>query len=83
MNRLDRGYRNIVKTKDGNYVLIDSRDTFDCGYETMVFRCEENGNVENWLDIDVDRYSTLEEMIDGHTRMIKKWIAQGEKNEKS
>ena len=69
-----RGFRDIVKTKNG-YVLIDSRNTFDMGYETMVFKCDEQGGVDEWLDIDLKRYPTYWEMVQGHTQMIKKWIA--------
>ena len=72
-NRLSKGYSDIVKTPKGDYVLIDSRNTFDCGYETMVFKCNESGIVDNWLDIDIDRYSTYEDMAKGHIQMINKW----------
>ena len=72
-NRLSRGYSDIVKTKRGRYVLVDSRNTADCGYETMVFNCNESGMVDNWLDIDVDRYPTYEDMTKGHVQMINKW----------
>jgi hypothetical protein len=54
-NRLSKGYSDIVKTKRGTYVFVDSRNTADCGYETMVFNCNESGMVDDWLDIDVDR----------------------------
>jgi len=72
-NRMSEGYRDTVKTANGKYLLVDSRDTFDHGYETMVFRCDENGAVDNWLDIDVDTYPTLPDMIKGHVQMINKW----------
>ena len=71
---IKRGYTDVVKTKNG-YVLIDSNNTFDRGYETMVFRCDQDGNVENWLDIDVAWYTSEEEMLVGHVEMIKKWRA--------
>ena len=69
---MQRGFRDTIKTSKG-YVLIDSRNTFDHGFETMVFRCDQNGNVSNWLDIDVDRYFSYEEMLEGHVCMINKW----------
>ena len=67
-----RGYRDIVKTNRG-YVLVDSRETFDMGYETMVFKCNERGQVDIWLDIDVARYPTYAEMGKGHACMVDKW----------
>ena len=73
MNRLSRGYNDIVKSKNGGYMFIDSRDTFDRGYETMVFECNENGVVDNWLELDVARYDTVEAMTEGHVKMIYKW----------
>lgn len=38
------------------YVWIDTCDTFDRGWETMVFRCDENGNVLDWMDLDSELY---------------------------
>lgn len=35
---------NIVEL-NGSHYYVDSRYTFDAGYETMVFPCNENGNV--------------------------------------
>ena len=70
-------YRDVVKTSSG-YVLIDTRHTFDGYYETMVFRCNEDGNIvreEDWLELDGDRYPSAAEMCDGHKRMIDKWQA--------
>ena len=37
-------------------------------FETMVF--PEEGD---WIDLDVKRYSTLEEAEKGHKEMVKKW----------
>jgi hypothetical protein len=37
-------------------------------FETMVFPSKDN-----YEDIDCDRYSTLEEAIAGHQKMIDKW----------
>jgi hypothetical protein len=34
-----------VKTRTMGYVWIDTCNTFDRGWETMVFRCDENGKV--------------------------------------
>ena len=37
----------IVKVED-KYYYIDSVETFDLGFETMVFECDELGAVEDW-----------------------------------
>ena len=42
-------------------------------YETMVFKCDKNGNVEDWGDLDVKNYKTEKEAVLGHKKMIKKW----------
>ena len=64
----------IVQTKSRGTVLIDSANTMDRGYETMVFNCDSEGHVELWLDLDCALYSTKEEMMDGHRKMIEKWF---------
>lgn len=66
--------RDIVKMKKTNrYVAVDTQYTLDCGWETMVFDCEENGNILYWEDLDVDRYPDEETAIKGHQEMIQKW----------
>ena len=60
---------NIVEYK-GNYYYIDSCYTLDCGYETMVFPCDEKGNVTDWGDLYCERYSTQAEMEAGHKAII-------------
>ena len=64
----------IVQTKSRGTVLIDSANTIDRGYETMVFRCDSEGRVESWLDLDCALYSTKEEMKVGHQEMVEKWF---------
>ena len=66
------GYRDIVESSVGT-VLIDSADTFDVGYETMVFKCDKNGHVEDYLDLDRAIYTSVEDMERGHQQMINKW----------
>ena len=40
-------------------------------FETMVFPSESQ-----WNDLDVERYSTEAEALEGHDRMVAKWSAQ-------
>lgn len=63
----------VVKRTENSYVLVDSCNTIDHGYETMIFECDEEGNVSNWNDIDADWYDTEEEMKIGHQKMCEKW----------
>lgn len=45
----ERDLCHIVKIED-QYYYVDSVDTIDLGYETMVFECDERGEVPNWAD---------------------------------
>ena len=47
-------------------------------YETMVFECDEEGEVTNWAEVDISRYHTEEEAREGHATMVDKW--DGTKN---
>lgn len=62
-----------VKTRTKGYVWIDTRDTFDRGWETMVFRCDENGNVSDWMDLDSELYICKDQAFKGHDKMVEKW----------
>lgn len=42
-------------------------------FETMVFKCDKDGKVEDWDDLDKANYSTEEEAIKGHEKMCEKW----------
>ena len=68
--------QSFVQCADGQSVWIDSRETLESGYETMVFPCDNDGNVENWQHIDRKLYNTYEEMQAGHTETVKKWQMQ-------
>lgn len=38
-----------------DYYLADQADTFDCGWETMIFKCDKEGNVDSWIELYTDR----------------------------
>ena len=63
----------VVKLLGGQYVWIDTCYTLDHGWETMVFECDENGNVISWWDLDSNRYTSEAEAAVGHERMVGKW----------
>lgn len=61
-----RTMAHIVEVGDNAY-YIDSCDTFDNGFETMVFEYNLKLNeVESWMDLYCETYSTSEEMEEGH-----------------
>lgn len=57
----------------GKTYYVDSNNTLDHGYETMVFECDKDGNVTSWRDLDCELYDSLEEMQAGHKAMVEKW----------
>lgn len=64
----------VEKDKTGQYVRIDTCNTFDAGLETMVFRCDQNGEVKNWEELDEMHYGNVTEATEGHIRMWEKWM---------
>lgn len=70
----DHVYRDCVAVGNtGKYVVIDSRDTCDAGYETMVFESSADGEVLNWSELDIGRYENWQDMEKGHKSMCEKW----------
>ena len=47
-------------------------------YETMVFDCDDNGEVTNYTEKDFARYATKEEAEEGHKQIVEKWKEKGE-----
>jgi len=74
-------YSATVQEPNGNYVWIDTRYTADHGWETMVFKCDAEGNVSDWNELDCDRYSNEEEARAGHQQMVSRWGINVEKKE--
>lgn len=60
------------KSKTG-FVFVSTCDTFDEGLETMVFDCDEYGNVSDWGENDCQRYESKNEAIAGHDTMLISW----------
>jgi len=59
-------------TSDGKY-WISTNNTFDHGWETMVFAIKD-GKVD-YTDLDRDLYINENDAVIGHTAMIQKWEA--------
>lgn len=63
----------VVKTRGGQYVWVDTCYTLDAGWETMVFPCDERGNVTDWGDLDCSRYYTASSAMAGHEIVCQVW----------
>lgn len=48
-------------------------DAVGSSYETMVFKCDKKGEVDDWGELDKANYDTEEEAWEGHKRMVAKW----------
>lgn len=67
----DRKLANVVEC-DGEFYYVDSAYTFDAGYETMVFPCDERGKVSDWGDLYARWYASEIEMEAGHNDICLK-----------
>ena len=65
---LDNPFANML-----DIMGLGNDDAIGYGYETMVFPCDEKGNVSSWADLDKANYNTEEEARKGHEKMVKKW----------
>ena len=68
--------RDIIQTSDGKFVMIDTRDTADRGWETMVFQCDRNGRVSarGWSNpLGAMTYSNMENANFGHAKIVNDW----------
>jgi len=63
-----RELSHIVKSNN-KYYFVDSNNTFDFGYETMVFSCDENGENIDYSDLYTGWYDTEEEMRKIHYKI--------------
>ena len=63
----DRDLAHIIQTDNGSYYYVDSANTFDAGYETMVFDYDmKNDEVASWSDRFCLHYATFDQMCKGH-----------------
>lgn len=70
-NFRDDALSDIVES-NGKHFYVDSCNTPDHGYETMVFACDANGNVTDWMDLYAEWYDTASAMKDGHKVIVEK-----------
>lgn len=67
------GLKAILDQGDNQFVLVDTTQMIDGSFETLVFSCDEEGNILDFKDLDCDSYTLEEEAICGHQRMIENW----------
>ena len=49
-------------------------DELGGGYETMVFHCDADGIVTDWLELDCRRYRSHQAARAGHNDVVLDWI---------
>lgn len=69
----------VFRMANGQWVYMDTRNTFDAGWETMVFPCDSQGNVTNWKEIFVERYLD-EATATARHEQIKHYLITGQDN---
>lgn len=73
--------RRIAWTEDKKYhvstVFLGLDHGFGYGdpilFETMVFGNEDNGSISH-MELDMERYATYAEAVEGHARMVQRWL---------
>ena len=59
-----------VIERGGKHYMVSTVETFDNGWETMVFLAAADGSVIDWTDLDCQRYDSEEEAKGGHLAMV-------------
>ena len=63
-----------IQTESGNMYYVDSRYTFDVGFETMVFLCNSKVKVprKNWnTPVYEKKYATYQDMEKHHRELVE------------
>lgn len=69
----DRDMAHVVEAENEHY-YVDSADTFDCGFETMVFSMETESNGEeeiDWSGLYCENHSSYCDMENRHKYIIE------------
>jgi hypothetical protein len=65
--------RTVIRRGD-NFYMVSTSDTFDAGWETMVFPCSEAGKVTSYGELACRRYgrgdNAKADAWNGHNRMV-------------
>ena len=52
---------------------VGNNDAIGHPFETMVFKCDKNGDVEEWDELDKKNYDNEKQAEKGHKQMVSKW----------
>ena len=63
-------YMDYVVVNDTHY-YVSTTDTYDRGWETMVFLCDENDRVVDWMERYAHWYDDEDEAIKGHKDIVE------------
>ena len=63
----------IVETSKGYVKVTTNKLHNENTFETMVFPCDSEGNIKNFLEMDVKRYNNRRAANIGHRVIVKKW----------
>lgn len=70
-----------VTLPSGNHVVVSTVDlqvsAYGGRYETMVFHSDVEGKVQDWGELQCNRYDTPQEALDGHAVIVAQWLAVG------
>ena len=71
------GIRSIVIAGNGKEYCVDTADTFDAGFETMVFPFR-NGAIKPEKALYARRYSDMDSALSGHNAAVQNidWVIQ-------
>ena len=70
---LHTGGKYVTFEKDGNYYYADRSWTLDWGMETMIFPCNEDGEVSDWSELYCDHSGkSLEECVEEFVKSLEK-----------
>lgn len=64
--------KNIGRTVVGSKYIVSTVEAWGT-LESMVFECDANGTVTDWLEQDCVRYATVADAVAGHKQMVEKW----------
>jgi len=70
-----------VTTPQGRHVLVSTVDLrivtgitgWGGRYETMVFHSDIAGEVQNWTELQCNRYDDAQKAIEGHAAVVLEW----------
>jgi len=70
-----------VTTPQGGHVMVSTVDLWIVPgmkgwggrYETMVFHSDIEGTVQEWIELQCERYDTAQKAMEGHAAVVVEW----------